>query len=125
MEPSSLRIPGSHGIEIHGLEWSTDGVPMLLLHGFGNEAHIWDDFAPAVAPHYAVLATEHRGHGDSDWAPDGRYDHESMLADVEAVLDARGVDRFVLIGHSLGGRISTLFGPLFPIRKRSPDPLNM
>ena len=49
MEPRSLRIAGAGGLELHLLEWSTEGIPLLLIHGFGNEAHIWDDFAPAVA----------------------------------------------------------------------------
>ena len=109
MNPESRRVPGADGREIHLLEWSQDGVPLLLLHGFGNEAHIWDDFAPAVAPHYRTLAMDHRGHGDSDWDPEGRYDHDSMVRDVESVTAALGIERLVLVGHSLGGRIATLF----------------
>ena len=109
MNPESRHVPGADGGDIHVLEWSQDGVPLLLLHGFGNEAHIWDDFAPAVAPHYRTLAMDHRGHGDSDWDPEGRYDHDSMVRDVEFVTAALGVERLVLVGHSLGGRIATLF----------------
>jgi pimeloyl-ACP methyl ester carboxylesterase len=63
MQPKDLRVKGSSGGELHLLEWSSEGVPMLLLHGFGNEAHIWDDFAPIVAPHYRTVALDHRGHG--------------------------------------------------------------
>jgi pimeloyl-ACP methyl ester carboxylesterase len=109
MNPESRRVPGADGGDVHLLEWSQDGVPLLLLHGFGNEAHIWDDFAPAVAPHYRTLAMDHRGHGDSDWDPEGRYDHDSMVRDVEFVTAALGIERLVLVGHSLGGRIATLF----------------
>ena len=65
MQPHSRRVPGKNGVELHLLEWSTEGVPLLLLHGFGTQAHIWDDFAPAVAPYYRTLALDHRGHGDS------------------------------------------------------------
>ena len=74
MEPISHRIKGAHGLELHLLEWSTEGVPLVLLHGLGNEAHLWDDFVPSVAPHYRVLALDQRGHGDSDWDPEARYD---------------------------------------------------
>jgi pimeloyl-ACP methyl ester carboxylesterase len=116
MEPPSLRVAGSDGLELHLLEWSRDGVPLLLLHGFGNDAHIWDDFAPAVAPYYRTLALDHRGHGDSAWDPERRYEHDVMVDDVEAVTKALGIERLVLLGHSLGGRIATLFAGRHPER---------
>jgi pimeloyl-ACP methyl ester carboxylesterase len=116
MEPRALRVPGSGGLTLSALEWSEAGVPLLLLHGFGNEAHIWDDFAPCVAPYYRTLALDHRGHGDSDWDPERRYDHEDMLADLEAATAALGIGRLVLVGHSLGGRIATLFAGRHPER---------
>jgi pimeloyl-ACP methyl ester carboxylesterase len=109
MEPRSRRVPGDGGIDLHLLEWSAEGVPMLLLHGFGNEAHIWDDFAPAVAPYYRTLALDHRGHGDSAWDPEGRYDPDTLVRDVECATQALGIERLVLVGHSLGGRVATLF----------------
>ncbi|MDH3211746.1 MAG: alpha/beta hydrolase [Myxococcales bacterium] len=109
MEPESRRVPGADGVGIHLLEWSREGVPLLLLHGFGNEAHIWDDFAPLVAAYYRTLAMDHRGHGDSEWDSEGRYDHDAMVRDVESVTAALGIERLVLVGHSLGGRIATLF----------------
>ena len=116
MEPISKHVTGAHGIDLHLLEWSQEGVPLLLLHGFGNDAHIWDDFAPAVAPHYRTVALDHRGHGDSAWDPDERYEHEIMVEDVECACDALGIERLVLVGHSLGGRISTLFAGKHPER---------
>jgi pimeloyl-ACP methyl ester carboxylesterase len=116
MEPASRTVPGADGNRIHILEWSSEGVPLLLLHGFGNEAHIWDDFAPAVAPHYRTIAMDHRGHGDSDWDPEERYGYDAMLRDLEAVTAALQIDRVVLIGHSLGGRIATLFADRHPER---------
>ena len=116
MEPRDLRVKGSQGGELHLLEWSTEGVPMLLLHGFGNEAHIWDDFAPIVAPYYRTLALDHRGHGRSDWDPEGRYAIDLLVDDVEAVTAALGIDRLVLVAHSLGGRVATLFAGRHPER---------
>jgi pimeloyl-ACP methyl ester carboxylesterase len=116
MQPSSLRIPASDGLELHLLRWSNEGVPMLLLHGFGNEAHIWDDFAPAVAPHYQVLALDLRGHGDSDWDSEGRYDYAHHVADLEAIVEALGCERLVLVGHSLGGRVSIRYAGGHPER---------
>jgi pimeloyl-ACP methyl ester carboxylesterase len=114
MEPTVLRIPGADGLTLNLLEWSREGVPMLLIHGFGNEAHIWDDFAPVVAPHYRVLAMDLRGHGDSDWHPDGAYDYDDHVRDLEAVLQHLDLERVVLVSHSLGGRVSMLFGGRHP-----------
>jgi pimeloyl-ACP methyl ester carboxylesterase len=116
MQPTPRRVRGAHDVTLNLLEWSAEGVPLLLLHGFGNEAHIWDDFAPGVAPYYRTLALDHRGHGDSDWDPERRYEHESMVADVERATAELGIDRLVLVGHSLGGRIATLFAGRHPER---------
>jgi pimeloyl-ACP methyl ester carboxylesterase len=58
MTPRDLFVEGAHGNKIHLLEWSSEGVPLVLVHGFGNEAHIWDDFAPLVAAHYRVIAID-------------------------------------------------------------------
>ena len=116
MQPRSRRLPGSDGLSLHVLEWSDAGTPLVLVHGFGNEAHIWDDFAPVVAPHYRTVAVDLRGHGDSDHDAERRYDYEHHVADLEAVTAALGLDRLVLVGHSFGGRTSTLFAAKHPER---------
>jgi len=114
MEPRSVRVAGAGGLELHLLEWSTEGIPLLLIHGFGNEAHIWDAFAPTVAEYYRVLALDLRGHGDSDHDPAGRYDYDDHTADLEAIVGALHIDRLVLVGHSLGGRISAFYAGRHP-----------
>lgn len=116
MEPTSRRIPATDGLSLHLLEWSREGVPLVLLHGFGNDAHVWDDFAPAVAPHYRVLALDHRGHGDSDRDPEGRYGYDALVRDLEAVTAALGIERLVLVGHSMGGRTAIRFAAAHPER---------
>lgn len=116
MQTRSLRVKGAHGLELHWLEWSREGVPLLLLHGFGNEAHLWDDFAPAVAPYYRVLAWDARGHGDSGWDPERRYDPETLADDLECATRELGIERFVLVGFSMGGRVATVFAGRHPQR---------
>jgi pimeloyl-ACP methyl ester carboxylesterase len=106
MEPRSWRVPACDGVELQVLSWSDAGVPLIMLHGFGNDAHVWDDFAPAVAPYYRTLAFDLRGHGDSSRDPQLRYDHETMASDVIAVTEGLELRRFVLIGHSMGGRVA-------------------
>lgn len=116
MDPTSHFVVGAHANRLHVLEWSQEGVPMVLLHGHGNEAHLWDDFVPHVAEHYRVLAVDQRGHGDSDWDAEGRYHPEDMCDDLERVLDHFGIERFVLVGFSMGGRVSMVFAGRHPER---------
>jgi len=116
MEPQTHRIPVSDGLELNVLEWSQEGVPLILLHGGGNEAHLWDDFVPSIAPHYRVLAVDQRGHGDSDWDPDGHYETSYLVRDLEDLTEALQIDRFVLIGFSMGGRAAMSFAGRHPER---------
>ena len=99
---------------MHMLQWSDEGVPVVLVHGFGNESHIWEDFAPAIADVYKVYAMDLRGHGDSDWDPESRYDYESHQADLQAVMKHLAFERVVLVGHSLGGRVCMRYAAANP-----------
>lgn len=116
MDPIRHHVEAREGNVLHVLEWSTEGVPLVLLHGHGNEARLWDDFVPHVSPHYRVLAVDQRGHGDSDWDPQGRYAADDMADDLEDLLAHFEVDRFVLIGFSMGGRVSMAFAGRHPER---------
>lgn len=116
MEPTSHRITGSHDNSLHVLEWSQEGVPLVLLHGHGNEAHLWDDFVPCITDHYRVIAVDQRGHGDSGWDVEGRYHPDDMADDLERILEYFEIDRFVLIGFSMGGRVSMVFAERHPER---------
>ncbi len=117
MEPRSIQLPGADGMQLHGLEWSTDGTAMLFLHGFSNSCRVWDQIAPVMAPYYRVVALDQRGHGDSDHDPERRYDPESMARDAEAALAALRIERVVVVGHSMGGRVS------MQLAARNPDAL--
>jgi pimeloyl-ACP methyl ester carboxylesterase len=107
-------VPGADGLTLHALEWSREGTLLLLVHGFSNDAHVWDWIAPVLAPHYRVVAIDQRGHGQSDRDPEGRYDHLSMANDLAAVLESLGAERAVIVGHSLGGRVAMRFAGLHP-----------
>jgi pimeloyl-ACP methyl ester carboxylesterase len=94
-------LPGAHELELHALEWSRDGAPLLLLHGFGHDAHVWDDVAPALAGRYRTLALDHRGHGESDRDPKLRDSHEAIGKDLE-VLTRELPGPCAVVGHSMG-----------------------
>ncbi len=115
-DPRSFHLQGADGHQIHLLQWSQEGVPLIFVHGFGNTAHIWADAAPILAPYYHVLALDQRGHGDSDHDPEHRYHYEDLARDLEAVTEKLEIDRFVLVGHSLGGRTAMVFAGRNPGR---------
>ncbi|WP_069885780.1 alpha/beta fold hydrolase [Streptomyces luteocolor] len=82
------------------------GPPLVLLHSMGEHAGTWAEVAPALARRSRVYAFDLRGHGRSDWP--GTYSLELMKDDVLASLDALGLGRVDLIGHSMGGIVSYL-----------------
>lgn len=88
--------------------------PMLLLHGLGHDSQTWDAVLPALARTHRVYALDLRGHGDSPHP--GEYSFELMRDDVLGFLGTMGIDRCVLIGHSLGGTVGVLVARAAPHR---------
>jgi pimeloyl-ACP methyl ester carboxylesterase len=93
------------------------GLPLLLTHGFGATAGMWDPNIDALSVDRPVIVWDQRGHGSSD-APDDmdRYSEQIGVADMAAILDAAGADRAVLGGMSLGGYLSLAFHLAHPQR---------
>ena len=101
------RYVDANGLKLHYLEWGDPaGPPMMLLHGFAQTCHSWDFVALSFSDKYRVIALDQRGHGDSEWAPDGDYTPETQQKDIAAVVDGLGLNDFVLMGLSMGGRNS-------------------
>jgi esterase len=109
------RYAQVNGLRIHYLDWGTRGrQPLVLLHGIARVAHNFDHLAPRFASDYHVLAVDMRGHGDSDWHPDGAYLVEDYVKDVEALIDALGLHDIVLWGNSTGGRVAQVIAGTRP-----------
>jgi 3-oxoadipate enol-lactonase len=103
------------GIRLAYQVWGSPGAPpLVLVHGLGDGAGDWDGVAPAFARHWRVYAPDLRGHGRS--SRPGDYSVELMEADVLGFLDALGLDRVDLIGHSMGGLVGYLLAGDHPGR---------
>lgn len=98
------------GLQCHYLLWpnSNSDSCCLFLHGFTNDAHIWDYLAVPLQQQHNVVAVDFRGHGDSDWDNEARYTHEQLCDDVRQLMQQLPFTRFHIIGHSLGARIAML-----------------
>jgi esterase len=104
----------------HFLEWgAADAPPIVLLHGGHQSAHSWDLVSLHLARRYRVLALDQRGHGDSEWARDVEYSNHTMALDAEAFLATLGLERPILMGHSMGGRNAMLLTKRDPSRLRA------
>jgi pimeloyl-ACP methyl ester carboxylesterase len=93
----------SSGFRIHFLDWGTAGrPPIVFLHGGGLNAHTWDVVCLALRRDFHCLALDQRGHGDSEWSPEMDYLPETHRRDIAGVVDHLGLDRFLLVGQSMG-----------------------
>jgi pimeloyl-ACP methyl ester carboxylesterase len=85
------------------LDWGNEALrPILFLHGGALTAHTWDLCCLALRDEFHCIALDQRGHGDSDWAPDADYSIAAQREDVSGFVDQMGLDRFVLVGMSMG-----------------------
>jgi pimeloyl-ACP methyl ester carboxylesterase len=103
-EPRPIELRGHDGLALRGDAFgSADAPPVLLLHGGGQTRHSWSGTARALARQgWQALSLDLRGHGESDWSPEGAYDLEDFVQDLVAV--ARALPRRpAVVGASLGG----------------------
>lgn len=119
--PLSLRVH-ANGLEHHVLEWtgrSTERGLVILVHGYMDAAGTWDRVAPWLASGgWRVLAPDMRGFGEGARAPQGSYYHfADYVADLAELLQHFSPDAPVtLVGHSMGGTITSLYSGAFPER---------
>src|SRR5690349_11194595 len=113
-EPQSHTVE-ANGLRLHHLDWGNAGKPTLVMvPGIRLHAHVWSHFARQFRDRFHIVSVDQRGHGDSAWAPAGHYHLHDYYEDLRAVLAARGIGKFTLIGHSLGARVSMLYTHLHP-----------
>lgn len=94
-------------LRFHFEEWGKAGAPeVLLLHGGNQSAHSWDLVSLHLSDRYHVFALDQRGHGDSEWARDQDYSIDAKVGDALAFIDDQALESPVIMGHSMGGRVT-------------------
>lgn len=104
MSPDSRFFTNRTGLRLHFLSWGDpSGVPLVLLHGLRAYAQTWESLVQTLGAGYCIYALDQRGRGLSDWAPAASYHTQSYVEDLQDFVAHVGLQRFVLLGHSLGG----------------------
>lgn len=101
------------GIKIQLAVWKGKGKQILCVHGITANGRFWDCLASALTPHHRVIAMDLRGRGLSDKPPTG-YSIQHHCKDILALMNDQGLERPVLMGHSLGAFISLVFAARYP-----------
>lgn len=99
---------------------NSDGIPVLLTHGFGASVEMWDTQVAAFEDELRLIRWDMRGHGLSDCPSEpSAYSQADTVGDVAALLDALNVESAVIGGHSLGGFMSLAFHAAHPDRTQA------
>jgi pimeloyl-ACP methyl ester carboxylesterase len=109
-----IAVEKDYKLEV--LDWGGTGRPLVLLTGLGDNAHVFDTFAPKLTASYHVYGITRRGFGASS-APSPEtvsYTADRLGEDVVAVIDALHVNRPVVAGHSLAGEELSYIGTHHP-----------
>ncbi|HXG98796.1 MAG TPA: alpha/beta fold hydrolase [Sphingomicrobium sp.] len=103
-----MRVALSTGISLNVVEAGRGNAPpVILLHGFPESHRTWAKLAPLIGERFRLIMPDLRGFGESDRPRDvADYETDTLIADLFALADACGVDRFALVGHDWGGAIA-------------------
>jgi len=113
--PSRMLAVGD-GRQVHVRDEGPRDAPIVLLHGSNADLHTWQAWTDALSADYRVVRFDQRGHGLTGPAADADYSIEAFAGDIDAVVDALGVERFVLAGNSMGGAIAMQYAIASPDR---------
>lgn len=110
-----IELAGGQRIHLRD-EGPRDAPVIMLLHGSNADLHTWQPWVDDLARSYRVIRYDQIGHGLTGPPRDGDLSPDAFAADVGAVADALGVERFVLAGNSMGGGVAARYAMLHPER---------
>lgn len=115
--PASQTFEPAPGVRVHYTdEGSRSGRTLILVHGFGASVHAWRPWIERLASDYRLVAIDLPGHGLTETPAGYRASPERNAELVHALATQLGIDRFVLVGHSMGGAVSLAYTLEYPDR---------
>ena len=106
------RFATVSGVRLHYLA-AGHGEPVILLHGYAQNSHMWRPLIPELAKTHTVLAPDLRGFGQSSKPATG-YDKKSMAQDIHALALTLGIKRAIVVGHDIGLMVAYAYAAQYP-----------
>ncbi|WP_266169220.1 alpha/beta fold hydrolase [Dyella subtropica] len=107
-----------HSVQVGDTKWvyyeGGEGPTLLLLHGFAADRNVWLEQAKLLTPHFHVIAPDLPGWGDSSRVEGASYNIDAQAARLQGFVAALRLQRFMLVGHSMGGAIAGVYAADHP-----------
>lgn len=113
--PKRGRLIDVDGENIHYVD-EGKGPPVVLIHGFGGHTYSYRYLIPELAPDHRVVALDLLGFGYSERVSDADYSHQAQAGRVLGLMDALGIEKASLVGHSMGGEVAMRVAAAHPER---------
>src|SRR5271169_1213825 len=122
----------SNGIRINVTDNGHGNLAVVFLHCWGGSSRTWDRVLAALPPGYRTVAIDQRGWGSSEH-PSGGFSVANLANDTAGAIEALGLERYILVGHSMGGKTAQLLASRRPkglvglvlVASAPPSPLNI
>jgi pimeloyl-ACP methyl ester carboxylesterase len=106
------RFASVNGVRLHYLV-AGKGEPVILLHGYAENSHMWRPLIPELAKTHTVIAPDLRGFGQSSKPVTG-YDKKTMAQDINALAQSLGYKREIVVGHDIGLMVAYAYAAQYP-----------
>ena len=115
-QPRHADVRVGTGVRLHFVEQGDPtGQPIILLHGYSDSWVSWTQVLPLIDRKYHVYVPDLRGHGESDRPAIG-YTFPDFAGDVIAFMDAKGIKKATIVGHSMGSFVAQHVATMAPER---------
>lgn len=106
-------------VNVNGIQLAYErrgkGTPLVLLHGYPLDHHLWDEVLPLLENTFDVIVPDLRGFGESTTV-NSPYTMDDYASDIAGLLDQLGIQKTAIAGHSMGGYVALAFARLYPER---------